>query len=70
MRLEQIAGAHTLSFVCAPHEHAQHRCRRVLSVAYPSILTVADIKVDVGATRDILTEISPPPTFYSLPRFR
>jgi hypothetical protein len=34
-----------------PHEHAQHHCRRVLSVAYPGFLGVADIKGDVGATR-------------------
>ena len=40
--------------MCAPHERAQHRCRRVLSVAYPGILTVADIKGDVGATRETL----------------
>jgi hypothetical protein len=35
----------------APREHAQHPRRRVLSVASPGILTGADIKGDVGATR-------------------
>jgi len=35
----------------APHEHAQHPCDRVLSVACPGFLTVANIKGDVGATR-------------------
>jgi hypothetical protein len=43
--------AHTLSFMYAPHEHAQHPYHRVLSVACPGFLTVADIKGDVGATR-------------------
>jgi hypothetical protein len=46
--------AHTLSLMYAPHEHAQHPCRRVLSVGCPAFLTVADIKGDVGATRDNL----------------
>ena len=36
----------------APHEHAQHLCHRVRSVACPGFLTVADIKGDVGATRE------------------
>jgi hypothetical protein len=43
--------AHTLSFMYAPHERAQHPCHRVLFVACPGFLTVADIKGDVGATR-------------------
>jgi hypothetical protein len=45
--------AHTLPLMCAPHEHAQHLCHRVLSMACPDFLTVADIKSDVGATRAI-----------------
>jgi hypothetical protein len=44
--------AHTLCFMYAPHEHAQHPCHRVLSVACPGLLTVTDIKGDVGATRE------------------
>jgi hypothetical protein len=43
--------AHTVSFMYAPHDHAQHPCHRVLSVACPGLLRVADIKGDVGATR-------------------
>jgi hypothetical protein len=35
----------------APHEHAQHLCHRVLSLACPGFLAVADLKGDVGATR-------------------
>jgi hypothetical protein len=49
-----ILALHTLSLMYAPHEHAQHPCRRVLSVGCPAFLTVADIKGDVGATRDNL----------------
>jgi len=44
--------AHTLPSMYAPHEHGQHRCHRVLSVACSGFLTVADIKGNVGATRD------------------
>lgn len=36
----------------APHERAQDRYHRVLPVACPGFLTVADIKGDVGATRE------------------
>jgi hypothetical protein len=36
----------------APCEHAGHLCHRVLSVACPGFLTVADIKGDVGATHE------------------
>ena len=42
----------------AAHEPAQHLCHRVLSLACPGYLTAADIKGDVGATRD-----SPSPDF-------
>jgi hypothetical protein len=31
--------AYTLSFMYAPHEHAQHPCHRALSVACPGFLT-------------------------------
>jgi hypothetical protein len=48
-----ILALHTLSFMYAPHEHAQHRCQRVLSVACPGFLRGADIKGDVGATREV-----------------
>jgi hypothetical protein len=41
-----------MSFIYAPHEHAQHPRHRVLSVACPRFLAVADIKGDVGATRE------------------
>ena len=54
MRRTSTSGsrvAHTLSFMYAPHERAQHRCQRVLSVACAGFLSVADIKGDVGATR-------------------
>jgi hypothetical protein len=40
----------------APHEHGQHLCHRVLSVACPGFLTVADIKGPprrIGATRGL-----------------
>jgi hypothetical protein len=47
-----ILALHTLSFMYAPREFAQHPCHRVLSVACPGFLTVADIKGDVGATRE------------------
>jgi hypothetical protein len=36
----------------APHEHVQHRFQHVLSVADPRFSRVADIKADVGATRE------------------
>jgi hypothetical protein len=39
----------------APHEHVQHHCQRVLAVACPGSLRVADIKGDVGATRVLET---------------
>ncbi|MGB9485435.1 MAG: hypothetical protein WCD04_04890, partial [Terriglobia bacterium] len=39
-----------MSFMYAPHEHAQHPCHRVPPVACPGLLKVADIKGDVGAT--------------------
>jgi hypothetical protein len=42
--------AHTLSFMYAPHEHAQHLCHRVLYMTCPGFLTVADTKGYVGAT--------------------
>src|SRR5208282_1207075 len=48
-----ILALHTLSFMYAPHDHAQHACHRVLSVACPGLLRVADIKGDVGATPDL-----------------
>ena len=41
-----------MSLMYAPHGHAQNLCHRVLSVACPGLLTVADIKGDVGATRE------------------
>jgi hypothetical protein len=47
-----ILALHALSLMYAPHEDAQHVFHRVLSVACPGFLTVADIKCDVGATRD------------------
>jgi hypothetical protein len=40
----------------APREHAQHPCQRVLCVACPGFLTVADMKGPprrIGATRGI-----------------
>jgi len=40
-----------LSFMCGPHEHAEHPRHGVLSVACRGFLMVADIKGDVGATR-------------------
>jgi len=43
--------AHTLPFMYAPHEQVRHLfCQRVLSLACPGFLRVADIKGDVGAT--------------------
>ena len=50
--------ANTLSFMYAPHEHAQHPCHRVLSATCPGFLTVADIKGPtrrIGATHGYLT---------------
>ena len=44
--------AHTLPFMYAPHGHGQPLCHRVPSVACSGFLTVADIKCDVGATRE------------------
>jgi len=39
--MERVARvAHTLSFMYAPHEHAQVLCHRVLSKACPGFLTV------------------------------
>ena len=39
-------------FMYAPHEHVQDLfCKRVLSMAGAGILTVAEIKGDVGATQ-------------------
>jgi hypothetical protein len=35
-------------------QHAQHLCSRFLTLACPGFLTVADIKGNVGATRDVL----------------
>jgi hypothetical protein len=46
---------HTLLFVYALHQHAQHLCSRVLTLACPAFLTVADIKGHVGATRAALS---------------
>ena len=46
------------SFKYAPHEHAQHACHRVLSVACPCFLTVADMKGDVGATHGLFPPIT------------
>ena len=40
--------AHTLSFMYAPHEHAQHRRQHVLSVACPGSIRVADIQGNVA----------------------
>ena len=42
---------HTLPFMYALHQHAQHLCPRVLTLACPRLLTVADIKGHVSATR-------------------
>jgi hypothetical protein len=36
----------------APHEQTEHICHRGLSLACPGFLTAADIKGDVGATRE------------------
>jgi hypothetical protein len=36
----------------APHEHTQYLSHRVLSMACPGFLTLADIKGDVGASRE------------------
>jgi|SRR5208337_2945073 len=38
--------------MCAPHERAQHPCYRVLCAVCPGFLRGADIKGDVGATRE------------------
>jgi len=43
-------GAYILFHACA-RKNAQHLCQRVLSIPCPGILTVAEIKCDVGATR-------------------
>jgi len=48
MHAGQTRVAHTLSFMYAPHEHAQHLCHRVLSMACPGFLTVADIVDTAG----------------------
>jgi len=44
--------AHTLPFMYAPHEHGPHLSCRVLAVACSDFLTLADMKGNVGATRD------------------
>jgi hypothetical protein len=44
--------AHTLFFMYALQQHAQCLCPRVLTLACPSFFTVADIKGNVGATRE------------------
>jgi hypothetical protein len=36
----------------ALHEQTQYLCHRVLSMACPGFLTLADIKGEVGATRE------------------
>jgi hypothetical protein len=43
--------AHALSFMYTPREHAERRWYRVLSMACPSFLTVADLEDNIGATR-------------------
>ena len=43
--------AHTLLFVYALRQDAQDLCSRVLTLACPGFLTVADIKRSIGATR-------------------
>jgi hypothetical protein len=48
--------AHTLLFMYALHQHAQHLCSRFLTLACPGFLTVADIKGNVGATREPQTQ--------------
>jgi hypothetical protein len=45
------SGAWIAFYVCAPH-HVQYLCHRALLVACSGFLTVADIKCDVGATRE------------------
>jgi hypothetical protein len=44
--------AQLLFLMYAPQQRAQYPCHRVLSVACPGFLTGADIRGDVGATRD------------------
>jgi len=44
--------AHTLLFMYALRQHVQHLCPPVLTSACPGFLTVADIKGNVGATRE------------------
>jgi hypothetical protein len=39
-KLNYTRMAHTLPFMYAPHEHAQHPRHRILSVACPGFLTV------------------------------
>jgi hypothetical protein len=68
--LDGNAGG-ALSLTYAPHEHAQHPCDRVLSVACPGFLTVADIKGDVGATRGgaiLFCHLAPTPRPENMPR--
>jgi hypothetical protein len=50
--------AHTLLFMYALRHHAQHPCPRVLTLACPGFLTVADSKDSsrrIGAMADRLT---------------
>jgi hypothetical protein len=51
--------AHTLPFMYAPQEHAQHLCGRPVSMAHPAFLTVADMKSDVGASRGLFFRYYP-----------
>jgi len=50
--------AHALPFMYAPHEHGQHLCHHVPPVACSGILTGADMKSNVGATRELQTCVS------------
>ena len=52
-RIHGFAGTGTLSCTYVPDEHVQHLCPRVLSMACPGFLTVADIKGNVTATRGV-----------------
>ena len=40
----------------APHEHAQHLCHRLVSMACPGFLKVADMECDVGATHEVVSK--------------
>jgi hypothetical protein len=48
---EKPRVADTLSLMYAPHEDAQRPCHRVLPVACPDFLTVADVKGNVRTSR-------------------